>query len=113
MAIQKSKTLSNGASGDYWRILEVSIDRQHMSVSGRIALFKDKATSDAGAGPLGAEKLFRFPLVLSELMIAPNAIAYMYNKIMEKASQVVSMDMLGHSIEPRAQDEDLAGGLSV
>lgn len=114
MAIQKSKTLANGSSGDYWRILDIHIDRQNLKLSGRIALFKDAATSAAGSPPLGAEKIFHFPLVMADFLAAPNAVSFMYGLITADAESLVTMDMNGNVIDPAiAKDPDLAGGIQV
>ncbi len=41
MAIQKSHTLSNGVSGDYWCLDTLSIKPQQLTASLVIALYKD------------------------------------------------------------------------
>ena len=76
MAIQKEKTMNNGSVGNYWRVLSVNIDRQRLTLGGRIALFKDQATSDAGGEPLGCVKVFNFPFTMLEFAATPNAIAF-------------------------------------
>lgn len=114
MAIQKEKTLSNGAVGNYWRITSIFIDRQHLRIVGNIALFKDQATSNAGASPLGAEKSFSFPFTMVEFAAAPNAIAFIYNKIKAYAAETLSYALNGEPIDPpRAKDPDLVGGVDV
>ena len=114
MAIQKSKTLSNGATGDYWRILSIMLDRQGLTATGRIGLFKDAATSAAGAPPLGAIKSFSFNFTMVEFLAAPNAVAFAYNKIKTEAAREITHDLNGDPLEtPRAYDPDLVGGVDV
>lgn len=114
MAIQKSKTLPNGASGNYWRITSIYIDRQGLSCTGRIALFKDASTSASGAPPLGVSKVFSFPLVLSEFFNADNVISFMYEKIIARAEETLDYDINGNPIDPpRYVDPDLAEGVEV
>ena len=114
MAIQKEKTLSNGAVGNYWRILSINIDRQNLRIAGTIALFKDQAASTAGAPPLGASKTFRFPFTMTEFLAAANAVAFVYAKIKAKAAVQVTHDIMGNVLEtPQYTDEDLVGGTDV
>lgn len=47
MALEKIKVLENGSTGKYWRILNLIIDKSSMKVSWGLALFEDKAHSDA------------------------------------------------------------------
>ena len=114
MAIQKEKTLSNGAVGNYWRIMSINIDRQHLKIAGTIALFKDAASSAAGLKPLGGEKTFRFPFTMAEFVAAPNAVAFAYGKIKAMAAVTISYDPAGNPIDPpRYTDPDLVGGVDV
>lgn len=114
MAIQKSKTLANGATGDYWRIIDISIDRQNLRISGRLALFKDAATSAAGAPPPGGKKTFHFDLVMSEFIAYPDVISFMYSKIMAYAESTIDYDINGSPIDPpRYREPDIVGGSVV
>ena len=114
MAIQKSKTLASGASGDYWRITQINIDRQNLQIQGTIALFKDAAASAAGQPPIGAAKVFQFPFTMVEFAASPNAIAFVYAKIKARAAQTLSYDLSGAPIDPpRAVDPDLVDGVDV
>jgi hypothetical protein len=58
MALQKSKELPSGSSGNYWKIISVSVDRVKLELSAKIALFKDKDSSDQGKKPLGLVHTF-------------------------------------------------------
>lgn len=114
MAIQKEKTMNNGSVGNYWRVLSVNIDRQRLTLSGRIALFKDQATSDAGGEPLGCVKVFNFPFTMLEFAAAPNAIAFLYGKVVAYAASTIAFDIDGTPIDPpRPRDADLVGGTDV
>ena len=114
MAIQKSKTLLNGVTGDYWRITTIAIDRQRLKIKGQIALFLDAAASNEGCIPIGAHKSFEFPLVLAEIAPPTNVISYMYGKIIAAASVVVTTDFLGNPLpEPTTVDPDLTDGVNV
>lgn len=53
MALKKVKELPSGVSGEYWKVIQVSADRLGLKLSAKIALFKDKAASDAGKQHLG------------------------------------------------------------
>lgn len=110
MAITKAKTMANGAQGDYWRILTITLDRQTFTATGQIALFKDQATSNAGAPHLGLIKTFKFPYTNMALMAAPSIIAFVYGKIMDQAEVMVSVDLSGASVTPHYADPDIAGG---
>jgi hypothetical protein len=114
MAIQKEKTLSNGVTGNYWRILSVFLDRQNLKAHGQIGLFIDKAASDAGKKPIGAIKNFSFALNMAEFLASANAITYIYSKIKAKAETEILYDIQGNLLEaPLLTDPDLAGGIDV
>lgn len=114
MAIQKTKTMSNGAVGNYWRIMSINIDRQNLRIAGKIALFKDAAASAAGSPPLGEQKTFRFDFTMAEFAASPNAIAFVYNKIKAIAAVEITHDLAGNELEtPRLTDPDLVGGVDV
>lgn len=114
MAIQKEKTLPSGVTGNYWRIQNITVDRQNLKVAGQIALFKDKESSDAGKLPMPLIKTFKFPLIMQDVAPPADIIAYMYLKIQEAANVVVTKDILGNDL-PQATtvDPDLSGGTPV
>lgn len=114
MAIQKSKTLPSGVTGDYWRITIITIDRQRLKIKGQIALFINAAASNEGKTPIGAYKSFEFPLVMEEIAPPTNLIAYVYGKIIAAASVVVTKDFAGNDLAvPSTIDPDLTGGVNV
>lgn len=114
MAIQKEKTLPNGVIGNYWRILSIVLDRESCVATGRIALYKDKATADAGGTHLGVIKSFTFSFTVQELLASPDAITYAYSKIIARANAQITVSVTGETLDtPRAADPDLAGGTNV
>jgi hypothetical protein len=113
MAIQKSKTLPNGITGNYWRLTNISFDRDALSASARIALFKDKATSDSGAPHLGLVKHFSFTFTVPELISTTNVLAYIYGKIRSIAETPINKDIAGNLIDVVPFDNDIANGTMV
>lgn len=53
MALKKAKELPSGVQGEYWKIISATVDRDNLKLTVAVALFKDKATSDAGKKHLG------------------------------------------------------------
>ncbi len=114
MPIQKEKTLPSGVTGNYWRITTITIDRQRLRVVASIALFKDKQASDEGKAPMALTKVVRFPFVVSEALLAPDLISYIYTKIKDAAEVVITKDIMGNDLPvPTTVDPDLAGGTIV
>lgn len=115
MAIQKEKTLPNGAVGDYWRLTQITLNRQNLTAIAEIALFKDAAASAAGAPPLGGHKVFRFSFTVPALLSADNVISFIYGLIRDKAETMITHDFFsGEALaEPVATDPDLADGVQV
>lgn len=107
--------MKNGAVGNYWRIMTVNINRQNLRITGSIALFKDAAASAAGKPPLGELKVFAFNFTMPEFLASPNAVAFMYTKIVNHAETLRTHDPItGDALEtPIAVDPDIAGGLTV
>lgn len=114
MAIQNSKTTAAGVTGNYWRFLTITVDRESFQVSGRIALFKDKATSDAGGTHLGLIKSFNFTYTMGDISGAGDIVAFMYTKVLAKANTTVSKGIDGETLgSPVSFDPDIAGGTIV
>lgn len=110
MAIQKSKTLVNGASGNYWKITLESYDKVSMECVAIISLFLDHDHSMSGAG-LGMDKVYKFSATREELQ--GNRTLLAYAKIKAKAASM--MTPIGGPIDadPVAFDSDLVGGTDV
>lgn len=56
MGIKLTKELGTGVSGEYWRIIEIVYSAAVGVISGKIALYLDKAARDAGKGHVFIEK---------------------------------------------------------
>lgn len=106
MAIQKSKTLANGASGNYWKITSESYDKPSFKCSWIITLFCDKAHADAGAPSLGFSKTYTHTATKEELSGDRTALGY--KKIKEKASSFIKG--LRKDAPQMQFDADLADG---
>lgn len=114
MAIQKTKVLQNGASGNYWRIMNINVNRVTLTASCQIGLFKDAATAAANKPDLGLVKTFHFPFTVGEISQITNIVAYIYAKVMTAAEVQVNKDLFGNVLDaPRAYDPDIAGGSFV
>lgn len=113
MAIQKNKVLTNGSSGNYWKIISESLDRISLICTYKIALFKDQEHSNNNAPHLGLEKKFSFQLTPEECL--GNRTALGYNKIKDKAESLVVLPVLNLNDSPtqRIFDEDLSNGEDV
>lgn len=113
MAIEKETTLKNGAVGNYWRIVYISVDNMGMRMTGSMGLFKDKAFSDGGGRPLTVRQ-FSFPFTKQEFISSPSVINLTYVKILQVAAETISFDLNGNPIDPpRYRDPDLVGGTPV
>lgn len=112
MAIIKSKELKSGITGEYWRILSITFDRENLVATAQIGLFKDKAASDAGKTHLGLIKNYRFSYLITDLSMPSNIITFIYTKIVDIAETEVSVDITGEPLdEPGPFDPDIAGGV--
>lgn len=111
MAIQKTKTLSNGATGNYWKIISEVYDKVTLQSTYIIALFTDKAHSDAGNPSLGLNKTYIFTFTRLELQ--GNRTLLGYTSIKAKAASMV-LPISGKPGDTLIQfDPDLVGGIDV
>lgn len=111
MAISKSKTLLSGASGNYWKITVIDVDKTSLIITALISLFLDQTHSQAKAPDLGLTKKYAFPFVKADL--SGDVVALSYTKILAQANTMISVDPSGNPITPVAFDPDLAGGTEV
>lgn len=112
MAIQKSKTLSNGAVGNYWKITQLSIDRMSKNLVCVISLFSDKAHADAKAPNLGLNKTYSFSITKSDLV--GDLVELSYTKIKAKAASMVHKNIFGEPSNALIKyDLDIDGGEDV
>lgn len=108
MAIRKSKTLPNGATGNYWKIVGEVYDKVNKTCVWHIALFASKEVSDNAGQHLGLIKTFQHKATSEELSGDRTALGY--QKIKEKAMMMVEYDISGKPIDPRPFDLDLCDG---
>jgi len=94
MAIQKSKILDNGATGNYWKINAVTITKNSMNIYFGLVLYADKDHGDSGSPGL-LLKDFNFPITKDQLSGDIVALGYTSIKAMNP------------------EDSDLAGGVDV
>lgn len=110
MAIQKSKTLANGASGDYWKVIQVAADKVNLTLIAHIALFT--SADFKFIDHLGLVKQFRFSCTKEQLNGDTTALAY--TLITAKVESTRSVDINGSPLDPPvAYDPDIAGGTPV
>lgn len=111
MALKKTKTLPNGTSGNYWKIISEKYDRVSKILKVEIALFKDSSLSQSGKH-LGLVKTFEFPMTIQESI--GNRTAQAYVKIRDKANTQLTHDMLGRELsQPVPFDIDLSNSESI
>lgn len=84
MALQKDKTLDTGVVGNYWRLINLTIDRVANSAILSLALYLTKASRDSGMAPLDITQYNwsdgAFPFT-TEAMDANNPIKIAYDTI--------------------------------
>lgn len=85
MALIKNISLVNGESGNYWKIISISIDKKSMSVFYRVSLYKDGSFSSGDPIKYG---MFSFKVSVSKQDLASDLIAFGYSKI--KSGDIVS-----------------------
>lgn len=112
MAIQKTKELKNGVSGEYWRITRVHIDVNTLLTTLDLSLYLDKTSSDAGKAPISRTKSYKFVFTRDELL-GGNFLALGYQKILDKANSVVPPLFPKPGDPDLVFDPDLAGGSIV
>lgn len=85
MALVKTKSLDNGYSAEYWRIIRINalIDGNSEVF---LALYKDKPTREVNPEGYVDVKTFRFSIPKAKL-IEGNAFEYVYSKIAEAPTQ--------------------------
>lgn len=108
MALIKSKTLSNGTSGNYWKIIECYVDRKSLIAFWKIALYMDRNTSISGGDHMRLIKTYTSSITREQSM--GNLVEIGYEIIKEKSSNTISVDINGTPLEnPRPFDPDLDG----
>ena len=84
MALIKSKTLENGATGNYFKVVNYSVNRPSKKLYVTLDLFKDETFKDKES--LNYKKNFCFDVLQSELSC--DMVALCYNKVKARASTV-------------------------
>ncbi len=108
MAIQKTKTLPNGVTGDYWRLSMFHVDIDKLRVEFVISLFVDSTHGTNGSAPL-MSKRYKFPVNPQQL--ATGSLSTAYQRILDQAN--VEIDDPFNPGQTILFDSDLAGGTIV
>lgn len=111
MALQKTKNLANGTSGNYWRIYTASFNRETLAVECTLKLYLDKTHADAGATSLGEIKSFKFSVSPSDL--TGDIRVLVYTKILTYANSMIVPPFSPAGTAAQLADADLAGATNV
>lgn len=90
MALQKSKTLASGVTGDYWKIIKTTVDKMNMTAEFQMELFLNEAHKSAK--PLYCKKTFTFTIVGSDLN--ENIILLGYTKIKAFINSIIKEEVI-------------------
>lgn len=106
MAIQNSKTLLSGVTGNYWRLINISIDFDALRVNFFIGLYLDSTHGTNGSKEI-FHKNINLPITLDQIA---GTLTGAYQKILDAANiDVPNLNTSGtHKF-----DIDLAGGSIV
>lgn len=111
MALQKSKTLPDGSTGNYWRISTATFNRETLAVECNLKLYMDKAHADAGAPSLNKIKTFKFTVLAADL--DGDIRALVYTKILAYVNSMIVPLFSPPNTPAQIADPDLAGATSV
>jgi|ERR1700677_1000945 len=100
MAIQKSKTLINGTTGNYWKITSITVDKQKMVATCVISLFLSSAKSNSV--PMARGRAYKVAVTKEQL--AGDITAVCYTSLKTQAAKL---------IRGQPTDSDIAGGIDV
>jgi len=97
MALELSKTLDTGHSGNYWRIISQQIDYVNSASVTFLALYKDKAARDNGAEYTKIVRPFKwngadFPFGVAAMDLK-NPVEMAYEKIKLNADFTNALDV--------------------
>lgn len=109
MAIQKTKDLECGASGNYWKITNVHMDKQGLTVTWTISLFLDSTHAASRLPALPISKVYSLGSLTHDQTIG-NLVALGYTTIVEQSAALIPN--LGGS-GTHVFDPDLADGTLV
>jgi len=113
MAIQKSKILKSGATGNYWKITRESYDKMGLSCIYEISLFFDKAQADNNGVGLGCSKIYKHTATKEELSGDRTALGYSIIKAQANALVENIRTSKDEPIVTRKFDTDLSDGIDV
>lgn len=106
MALKKNIVLANGASGEYWKITNISIDKKKLSASFTISLFKDQEHADNDSPPIGPS--YSANEIFSKELLAGDVTALGYELIKSKVS---NYDASKHNIFGLQNDKNIHDNL--
>lgn len=110
MALQKDKTLSNGAEGNYWKIVSETYDKITLQCTWVISLFKDQSICTSGNPSLGLEKTFTYIATDEQLCGDRTALGYTQIKLQVA---VLVYDLPGNIGPSTPFDPDLIDAIDV
>lgn len=111
MAIQKSKTLANGTTGDYWKVTSEAYDKVTHLCTWVISLYLDHAHGTSHAPTLGLDKIYTYVATPEELM--GNRTTLAYTQIKAKAASLVIPPFSPPDTDAVPFDSDLIDGIDV
>lgn len=82
MALQKTKEMSTGLSGNYWRVLTMLLQRTTDMAEIGVALYKDATARQAGKEPM-AVSYHSVAMSLADLQEADDAVEAAYSALKE------------------------------
>lgn len=109
MALKKEKTLENGASGEYWKITNIEVDKKGLKASFTITLWKNKQYSDNGAPAIGTSYIFSSSFTKQQL--SGDLFALGYATIKAKVTEPKPNNRIG--LLPLSAWDDLSGAVDV
>lgn len=107
MAIQKSKTLPSGVTGNYWRLKNAVIDIDRMEVNMVLGLYLDQTHGTNGSASIMSKHV---KLGITQQQLATGSLANAYQRILDQANEDIP-GFFGQGT--RKFDPDLAGGTIV
>ena len=84
MALEKVKELPSGVEGEYWKIIQATVDKTKMELTVKISLFKDHAASSAGKKPMGL--IHSFSGIFSNEQLSGNLVELGYEMIKDQCA---------------------------
>ena len=108
VGIVKDKVLTNGVTGNFWKITSGTFNLLTGTITVTISLYLNQASFLAGKSSLLSDKVYE--LNVTSLELQGDLRELVWAKVIARAAEIVSTDILGNEIEPQAYDTDLDGG---